>query len=131
MADVFGTETSPDNLTEEERMRRFFAGTAPSRPNPVPPQPTTIDRPGDVTPGIGRARAEVAATPPDQTHPNRLPPPSRCENRGPRTWEGGRRGWISPVRLSLPTSSRGFPGVLAIIMQSWGKRNGKNPGNWG
>src|SRR5579872_5885366 len=126
MADVFGTETSPDNLTEEERMRRFFAGTAPSRPNPVPPQPTTIDRPGDVTPGIGRARAEVAATPPDLgpstpvapsnppsaglKPPQPITPAEQMREQGPPKLGGWKKGLDIAGQIISPYIEQRIPG---------------------
>jgi hypothetical protein len=65
MAEMFGVDTAPEELTDDEKLRRFFGGAAP-RPVVPPPKPPEINQPGDVTPGIGRARADAAQSSADQ-----------------------------------------------------------------
>lgn len=86
MAEMFGTDTAPDMLTEEERRARMFASAggmasrAPGTPyagaSAAPrPSPTPIAGsapPGDVTPGLRAARDEIGTPSLDKAVPTAI-----------------------------------------------------------
>lgn len=137
MPDVFGTEASPDNLTDEEKLARFFAGASA---RPLPPTPKEINQPGDVTPGIGRARAEVATPPPampsvppapdvrlGSASPTVIAPPrpktpaETLREQGAPKLGGWKQGLSIAANALVPGLTRMIPGTVENYQQLLGQ----------
>jgi len=133
MAEMFGVDTPEELLTDEERRNRFFAGGAPST---AIPKPMEINRPTDVTPGIGRVRADVARSAADEAMTPTTPPPAptgglrppvqpgsaeALRQQGPPKLGGWRKGLDIAGQILAPGIEAAIPGTPGNYQRRLGR----------